>query len=866
MAPDRQGRTTHAQRTVRHFYAHLKPQYARFLAAIQGFSTEAERRQYAAYMLNRLITAYFLQARGLLDSDPQYLSRRLCQTQEQLGENNFYGYFLLALFHQRLGQASIGQGAIQFGNVPALDLPLFRPHRLEREYHTVYIEDAAFTEIFAFFDEYQWQLEEEHDDALHPGILADIFEQHINQKQMGAYYTEEDITSYIACNTIVSYFFDAMSKRCPSVFAAGASTWKLLQTYPERYIHASLQCSTRLPTETEREYEQRCARYGYVYGQLRAGAVRCGEDLITNNLNMLRFSLDVIGGCEDSEVVLACYNCLECITVLDPTCGSGAFLFAALHILRALYTTCLERLQALSKIGADNSGEALLKQVESYAQHDQFILTTIFRNNLYGVDLMEEASDMCKLRLFLTLLAHVEDEEEIPPLSAINFNIHAGNALVGFVHGNEMDEVDINASDKQPGRLDQQLAGRYGIKRESFADDNGYMKSIQAWRESHQPFHWCQAFGKVMERGGFDVIIGNPPYVEYSKVRQSYALADYTQVSCGNLYAAVIERSLALCRPSRSYVGLIVPLSLCGSERFRPLRASLSRQTAALWLANFEIFPSRLFVDAYQRQSILIAKHDNRQACSLHVTKIQRWYAAERPHLIQLIRYTPTMCNIRPDVFPKLASPLQESILSKVWWRSGGEKLTKALSTARTEHFVYYQEATNYWVKAAYHVPFYKKNGVVMEPSHGRFLYFYDQITANCVMALMNSSLFYIWFSTYSDGFHLAHALVQDFPTGNELYTLEMLPLLARQLTDDIKLHAKMSTRNTHNDGSNGQAGARCLEIELEEYQMSCSKLLLDRIDAVLAEYYGFTDEELDFIINYDCKYRMGMGVKDETI
>jgi hypothetical protein len=48
------------------------------------------------------------------------------------------------------------------------------------------------------------------------------------------------------------------------------------------------------------------------------------------------------------------------------------------------------------------------------------------------------------------------------------------------------------------------------------------------------------------------------------------------------------------------------------------------------------------------------------------------------------------------------------------------------------------------------------------------------------------------------------------------------------------------------------------LLIELEEYHMARSKPLLDEIDRVLAKYYGFTNQELDFIINYDIKYRMG--------
>jgi hypothetical protein len=232
---------------------------------------------------------------------------------------------------------------------------------------------------------------------------------------------------------------------------------------------------------------------------------------------------------------------------------------------------------------------------------------------------------------------------------------------------------------------------------------------------------------------------------------------------------------------------------------------------------------------------------------SIYVTRIHRWYAAERLHLLPLIAYTPMQLAPRSGVFPKLASSLHEAILHKILEMARDSCIAAALSQRKTEHFVYYQEATNYWTKATCYVPFYRKNGVVMVPSHGRFLFFHDEITARTVMALMNSSLFYLWFATYSDGFHLSHALVKEFPVAQELYTVGELPLLALQLEEDVKRYARMSTRNT-----------KTHRIEIEEYRMGQSKVLLDEIDTVLADYYHFTDDELEFIIHYDSKYRLG--------
>ena len=62
-----------------------------------------------------------------------------------------------------------------------------------------------------------------------------------------------------------------------------------------------------------------------------------------------------------------------------------------------------------------------------------------------------------------------------------------------------------------------------------------------------------------MSKGGFDVVIGNPPYVEYSKVKGLYSVRGMTTEKCGNLYAMMMEQSLRL--QSNGHLGMIVPVS-----------------------------------------------------------------------------------------------------------------------------------------------------------------------------------------------------------------------------------------------------------------------------------------------------------------
>ena len=174
------------------------------------------------------------------------------------------------------------------------------------------------------------------------------------------------------------------------------------------------------------------------------------NDLITLNLDIERFARDVIAQSEGPELLRAFWHALygnrehsdTGISVLDPTCGSGAFLFAALNVLEPLYTACLEGMRGFlddaerseRKRSPEHLGDfrRILEQVEKHPSERYFVLKSIVLNNLYGVDIMKEAVEICKLRLFLKLVAQLESYDQIEPLPDIDFNVRTGNTLVGF--------------------------------------------------------------------------------------------------------------------------------------------------------------------------------------------------------------------------------------------------------------------------------------------------------------------------------------------------------------------------------------------------------------------------------------------------
>jgi hypothetical protein len=855
--------------TPQRFFRRFEQERMALLSAISGLSANDDSSHYASLLLRRLMVLYFLQAHGFLDHNPRYLPQQLLLTRTTCGPDAFFHTSLLPLF------STLASSTSHVQSIPALDLPLFAlctyEQEMARQSLSVTIPDVAFERLFAFFATFQWSLAPPANPPAHllgPAILASLFEQQINQKQMGAYYTHADVTLYVATNTLIPSLFASLAQHFPDFFAPDGLLLSLLQKAPERYIHAALNAPGRLPLETERDLQGRRARYTQLLVCLQQGRIASIAEMVNANLDLQRLLFDLIETTCDPGMVLQIYHLLSQTTILDPTCGSGAFLLAALALLQPLYTACLTRLTTLIQeksvfLSADQQRviEQVLSSLAAAPNQTFFVVEQSIMRNLYGVDIMDEAVEICQLCLFLTLLASVEDGEDLPSFSRLSLHIRAGNALVGFVdapdavfHADGYPSLqDGSTLAVQRQRLDYLLAHKNGAMG-SFADaSGGDLDLLTQWRELHRPFHWCLEFPECIQQGGFSVIIGNPPFIEYRKAEYGTLFSDYQTQRGGNLYALVMERALQLCRRDESFLGLLVPLSLCNADRFAALRHLLMSRMTHLWLANFAIFPCRLFEGSFQRLSLVFAHNTHGQARQLATTRIQRWYTAERPSLLTLIAYTPVTL-LSTGTFPKLAAPFQERILVKVAARTQGGTLANLLSPASTPHFVYYQEATNYWTKASCVVPFYKKNGTVTRPAHGRTLYFAKQELALAMMAVMNSSLFYVWFATYADGFHLTHGLVTSFPIAYEAATFERLALLAQRLHDDIQCHAQRSTRNTRTRHSTQAAH----QIELEEFHMGRSKSLLNDIDGILAQYYGFTSEELDFIVNYDEKYRIG--------
>ncbi len=936
------------ERVTKRFYDRFKTEHHAFLSFIDGIQEMGDREWYASIMLNRMMFIYFIQKRGFLDGDIDYLRNRLRTVQEAEGYGKFHGFyrlFLMRLFHEGLGQPEADRSSeltALIGNVPYLNGGLFDVHDLERDNPQIEIPDEAFKRIFDFFDAYQWHLDDRplhNDNEINPDVLGYIFEKYINQKQMGAYYTKEDITGYISRNTIIPFLFDEAKKHCPIAFKPGGGVWRLLSDEPDRYFYeavrhgisydvhkgvaldvrlelpaeiaAGQKCVTKretwneaapaeyaLPTETWREHVARRERYEEVYAKLSSGEVTSINDLITYNLDIEQFAQDVISSSEGPELVRAFWKAVTSVSILDPTCGSGAFLFAALNILEPIYFACLEAMQQFlddQKVSKRkhhpeslNDFRKILDQVDSHENETYFILKSIIVENLYGVDIMEEAVEICKLRLFLKLVAKLESYEQIEPLPDIDFNVRAGNTLVGFASldgvkqalGGDLfklselpkiearagdadrafrqfqrmqTEQDLEASDITAAKavlrgrlnelrveLDRYLAGEYGV---DTADEVMY----EQWRQNHQPFHWFVEFYGIMQTGGFDIVIGNPPYVEYSKVKADYTVRGYSTESCGNLYAYVIERNAALIE-TNGRSGMIVPHSAICTDRMDAVqRLLLERNTT--WISTYDIRPGKLFTGVDQRLAIYITVV-RETSNPMYSSRYHRWHELFRPSMLLTLQYINTKVAIISSSVPKVQSQLEMKLLDRL---DQSHNTPVAIGLRRTTGpTIYFHNSPRYWIRFMDFAPyFWNERGGAQVSTQVKALILDKKMNAAATVAALNSSLFYWWFLIMSDCRHLNLREIEYFPLGLDRIPKNMKARLAT-LTD--QLMENFNQHKTRKETLYQTTG----KVIYDEFNQKPSKQIVDEIDRVLAEHYGFTDAELDFIINYDIKYRMG--------
>jgi hypothetical protein len=535
------------QTVTRQFFREFQEQHESFVDLIQGIADARERHWYASVLLHRLMFVWFLQKKGFVDGgNYDYLPHKLAAS-KVAGKNQFFRAFLGDLFFQGFAlpeEKRTPEVRQRIGRIRYLNGGLFLPHVIETRHgygpgpgdvsglgEVLQVPDVAFDRLFGLFESYTWALDDTPGgDArgVNPDVLGYIFEKYINQKAFGAYYTKPEITEYLCERTIHQLILDAVNDPADAVLPPG--------------VH-------------RRHFDT-------------VADLLLGLDAKLCRKLLLKEAGGVLPG----------------LSLLDPACGSGAFLVAAMKTLVNIYSAVLGRIDFLGDKPLTDWKAGIVRQHKSV---HYFIKKAIITDNLYGVDLMEEATEIAKLRLFLSLVASAETEDQLEPLPNIDFNVLAGNSLVGRLR---VDDKEFAKKRPQIGLFDSSFGATLSDKnrkldayrhttetlggdltglrdtlartrRETYdtldamlldhMQSLGVMYEEATWDakagkegrakkralkladvQGQHPFHWGYDFDQVMnEKGGFDAILTNPPWEVWKPNSREFLMQYATDVT-----------------------------------------------------------------------------------------------------------------------------------------------------------------------------------------------------------------------------------------------------------------------------------------------------------------------------------------------
>jgi hypothetical protein len=207
------------QQVVKEFYQQFESLRTDLVQEVSGIPDDLgdAKQRYVQVILDRMIFLYFIQEKRLLDRNPDYLHEQPAKVVDE-GDNR-YEEFYAPLFFDYLAEDKQNP---DFGKLPYLNGGLFAKNPVEEEFEDAKLGDSAeetnelFDEILDFLSDWNWNVDERLDIVdpknLSPAVLGHIFEQTVNQKEMGAYYTPEEITGFMARRTVHPHLLDQLNE------------------------------------------------------------------------------------------------------------------------------------------------------------------------------------------------------------------------------------------------------------------------------------------------------------------------------------------------------------------------------------------------------------------------------------------------------------------------------------------------------------------------------------------------------------------------------------------------------------------------------------------------------------------------------
>ncbi|MBV1758949.1 MAG: Eco57I restriction-modification methylase domain-containing protein [Dethiosulfatibacter sp.] len=386
--------------------------------------------------------------------------------------------------------------------------------------------------------------------------------------------------------------------------------------------------------------------------------------------------------------------------------------------------------------------------------------------------------------------------------------------------------------------------------------DNEEISQLITFAKNNQFFHWELEFPEVFEKGGFEIAIGNPPYVDVDV--SNYQHVSLETLNTRNLFSFMLENSIKKCK---SNFGFIIPISSFSSNRMKSFQSFVKDKSSSIYISSYGTRPSKIFFKVEQRVSIVLGEiiNDLNEPQKTFTTNMQKWFSNERKNLFKNLTYEECIFkDIKTGTIPKIYTKLENSILGKIYSK---KKSVQHYIDSKydDEHSFYYHSSPGYWLKALDYIPeFYSSKKGKLKSSKYKPITVSKKFNKYVFIALVNSSLFYWYWVIFSDGRDIMKKDILEFPFDYTEMTSEMVNIFEKLAIDFIlglSTNSLISKRNL---------GEKMGEVEFTIFKPKYNKEILDRIDEQLGVYFKFTKEELDFVKDYDFRLRLGDDIAGE--
>lgn len=530
-------------------------------------------RDYIKKMMGRIVFLYFLQSKGWLAGNLHYMHDLFYDASDEVKGNfldkvlepMFFGLLNTKLEDRSSAPLVNGVGVKYIPNadkIPYLNGGLFQQEKID-EVDSCF-PAGMFQSLFDFFDSYNFTIDEnDPNDAevgVDPEMLGKIFENLLeDNKDKGAFYTPKEIVRYMCQESLTAY----------------------LQTGIE-----------------DAEVKEHIANF-----------------VKTNDVEEL--------GGASSELAMSIDRKLIDVKICDPAIGSGAF---PMGLLRELYA-CRKSIEIFEE---DNAAD---------------IKRHIIQNNIYGVDIEKGAVDIARLRFWLALII---DEKEPMPLPNLDFKIMQGNSLLESYKGVDLDVtskklktgkdtkktrgvLSLGFEETDVQKTIQDLVKSYfsitdhTLRAQRRQQIDKYVKDyIKVCAEGNhevqdavdeleipndQFFLWHTYFADVFEKGGFDIVIGNPPYgVSIKDDYRKAVVASWGNVPDYEIYYYFIVLAAPLLK-EKGIMSYIIPNTFLFNTFAKHFREMLVEKWNVLEILDCTKFP--IFESAVVRNAINLFQKDS---------------------------------------------------------------------------------------------------------------------------------------------------------------------------------------------------------------------------------------------------------------